>query len=306
VRAVVFAYHEFGSVCIEELLSGGIQVDALFTHRDDPHEEIWFRTPRAIAEQAGIPVFDPDSLRGNEWVEKIAAYDPDYIFSFYYRNMLPKEILSIPRIAAMNLHGSLLPKFRGRCPVNWVIIKGEKETGVTLHIMVEKPDAGDIVAQKSVAIVFEDTAGSLAMKLVEAARTLMKETIPLLESGDFPRHPQTGVSTYFGGRKPDDGLIDWSKPADEIYNLTRAVTHPYPGAFTFFEGKKLFIWKARPDGDPGDCRPGTVISASPLKVATGAGLLEVLSAQMDGEKELDGHALTATYTFANKTLGGSF
>ena len=150
MKAVVLAYHEIGYVCLEALLASRISVLALFTHKDDPEEEIWFRTPRALAEENGIPVFDPESLADPAWAARIRAYAPDYLFSFYYRHMLPKEILDIPKIAPLNLHGSLLPKFRGRCPVNWVLIEGEQRTGVTLHVMEVKPDAGDIVAQREV------------------------------------------------------------------------------------------------------------------------------------------------------------
>jgi methionyl-tRNA formyltransferase len=306
VRAVVFAYHEIGSACLEELTNSAIEVAALFTHRDDPHEEIWFRTPRIIAEKSGIPVFDEDSLNNPLWIDRIRSFNPDYIFSFYYRNMLPKEILDIPRVAAMNLHGSLLPKFRGRCPVNWVILKGEKETGVTLHIMEVKPDAGDIVAQKSVPIDFNDTAHTLALKLTSAARDLMRHTSPQLETGSFERRPQVGSSSYFGGRKPEDGLIDWTRNAEEIYNLVRAVTHPYPGAFTFLDGKKLFIWKALPVAENAGNKAGTRVSANPLTIAAGSGCLQILSAQVEGEDELDGETFLKYHALENKSLGGTF
>jgi methionyl-tRNA formyltransferase len=306
VRAVVFGYHEVGSVCLEELLAGGVQVAALFTHRDNPNEEIWFRTPRVIAEHSNIPVFDPENLKDPAWAGRIRTFDPDYIFSFYYRNMLSREILDIPRVAAMNLHGSLLPKYRGRCPVNWVLLKGEKETGVTLHIMVEKPDAGDIVAQKAVPVAFEDTAGSLAVKLAAAAGNLMRETIPLLESETFVKHPQEGDFSYYGGRKPEDGLIDWTMAATEIYNLIRAVTHPYPGAFTFIEGRKLFFWKAVPVDGHFDNPPGQVVSTRPLVIATGKGLLKILSGQFEGSQEAEAQALAAAFEFDNKSLGGVF
>jgi methionyl-tRNA formyltransferase len=305
VRAVVFAYHEIGYACLEELLKSRIEVSALFTHRDDPKEEIWFRTPRTIAETKGIPVFYDEDLRDPVAVERIRSLAPDYLLSFYYRNMLPKDVLAIPRIAAMNLHGSLLPRFRGRCPVNWVLIEGEKKTGVTLHIMEAKPDAGDIVAQREVAISFEDTAHTLAVKLVEASRLVMRETVPLLESGTFERRPQVGTSSYYGGRGPEDGIIDWSGSADQIYNLTRAVTHPYPGAFTFLEGKQLLIWKTLPETGSTNYPPGTVVSTSPLRVQAGRGIVRVLSLQLQGSEEMDSSTFVATHDLDNKSLGGT-
>jgi methionyl-tRNA formyltransferase len=305
VRAVVLAYHEIGYVCLEELLASRIEVAALFTHRDDPTEEIWFRTPRRLAEKHGIPVFDPESVGSPAWIDRIRSYAPDYLFSFYYRNMLPKGVLEIPKNAAMNLHGSLLPKFRGRCPVNWVLIEGEKRTGVTLHIMEVKPDAGAIVAQEEVEITFEDTAHTLALKLAEAAARLMKGVMPLLESGTFPRRPQEGPSSYYGGRSAEDGMIDWTKSAERLYNLVRAVTHPYPGAFTSLDGVKLLVWKALPR--EGDSRgpAGLVVSADPFLVKCGHGLLRLDSVEMEGEEEMDGSAFATSHGLLGKSLGGN-
>jgi methionyl-tRNA formyltransferase len=303
VKAVVFGYHEIGYVCLEELLKSRITVSALFTHKDDPEETIWFRTPRILAAQANIPVYEPESLTSAAWVECIRAYAPDYLFSFYYRHMLPKEILEMPRIAPLNLHGSLLPKFRGRCPVNWVLIEGETRTGVTLHVMETKPDAGDIVAQRAVDIDPEDTAQVLALKLASAARALMREAIPLLEEGTFEKRPQEGASSYYGGRRPEDGRIDWTKSAASIYNLIRAVTHPYPGAYAFFRGRKLFIWKAVPLEETAEGPPGTVVSRRPLLIKTGQGVLQVASLQLEGEHEMDAEHFLSLHDLTAKSLG---
>jgi len=305
VRAVVFAYQEIGYVCLEELLGTGADVACLFTHDDDPGEEIWFRRPVELAREYGIPVYTPDSVNDEKWIGVIRDIHPDVIFSFYYRRMIPGAILDIQRIGAFNLHGSLLPRYRGRCPVNWVLIAGEERTGVTLHFMVEKPDAGDIVAQKEVVIAFEDDVFSVYMKLVGAARELMQDVLPRLEAGTFTRGPQTGPSSYFGGRKPEDGLIDWTKDSLSIYNLTRAVTHPYPGAFTYIDGKKLFIWKAYPENvSPRDVPAGTVISEDPLLVKTGSGSLRLISLQIEGDQEMDAIELTSSRVLKNKILGG--
>jgi methionyl-tRNA formyltransferase len=305
VKAVVFGYQEIGYVCLEELLNFGVQVSSLFTHEDDPGEEIWFRRPVAIAQKHNIPVYTPATLKDQKWMQLIKDAAPDFIFSFYYRNMIPKSVLDIPRVAALNLHGSLLPKFRGRAPANWVLVKGENETGVTLHEMLEKPDAGDIIAQKKIEIDFEDDVYTLYMKMTGAARQLMKETLPMLADGTFVRTPQTGTSSYFGGRKPEDGLITWEKDVFSLYNLTRAVTHPYPGAFTWLHGKKLFIWKSRLEDNTGDGVPGKVFSSSPLKVATGKGSLELLRVQLEGEEEMDGEQFASLHSIENEILGGS-
>ena len=305
MRAVVFAYHEIGHVCLEEVLASGMEVQALFTHKDDPGEEIWFRTPSALAEQKGIPVYDPENLREGKWTELLNGLAPDFIFSFYYRYMLPQEILDAARVAALNMHGSLLPKFRGRCPVNWVLIAGEERTGVTLHVMEARPDAGDIVGQKEVAITFDDTAHSLFLKLAEAARDLMHELLPRLQSGTFTRTPQTGQSSYYGGRKPEDGRIDWRQDACAIYNLVRAVAHPYPGAFTFLDGKKLFVWRAIPEEVAHSAPVGHVISTTPLLVAAGKGALRLISLQLGDGPALAAEEFARTHQLEGKQLGGT-
>jgi methionyl-tRNA formyltransferase len=212
------------------------------------------------------------------------------IFSFYYRHMLSDEILQIPSRGAYNLHGSLLPAYRGRCPVNWVLIQGETRTGVTLHHMVKKADAGDIVGQKAVAIEETDTAVSLYRRLCEAAGELLDETLPLMKAGRAPRLPQDiSKGSYFGGRRPEDGRIDWRWPAVRIYNLIRAVTEPYPGAFCLLpDGSHLLIWWAVPEAAQrvaGADPPGTVsIDERGALVATGEGRLRLVDVENDGKR----------------------
>jgi len=291
MRAVVFAYHDMGYMCLQELLRSGATVAAVFTHQDDPREEIWFRSVRALAEAHGLPVFAPDSVNTPDWIARIAGWQPDFLFSFYYRKILCQEILVIPRFGALNLHGSLLPKYRGRCPVNWVLIHDERETGVTLHYMEEKPDRGDIVTQRAVPITDDDTALTLFRKMTAAAALLMHETYPLLAAGQAPRLPQAHAqASYFGGRKPEDGRIDWSHSARSIFNLVRAVTHPYPGAFTTWQGRRLYVWEARPlAAQPPAAAQGTVIATEPeLQVQTGSEPLRLVRVQLEGEPELLG------------------
>jgi methionyl-tRNA formyltransferase len=305
VRAVVFGYQEIGYVCLEELLNFGVHVSCLFTHEDDPGEEIWFRRPVVVAQRHNIPVYTPTVLKDEKWIRLIKDAAPDFIFSFYYRNMIPKSVLDIPRVAALNLHGSLLPKFRGRAPANWVLVEGESETGVTLHEMVEKPDAGDIIAQKKIEIAFEDDVYTLYMKMTDASRQLMKEILPMLADGSFIRTPQIGASSYFGGRKPEDGLIAWQEDALSLYNLTRAVTHPYPGAFTLLGGKRLFIWKTYPEDGGKGIAPGKIVSSNPLMVSTGNGTLKLLRVQLEGEEEMDGAKFASVHCVENEILGGN-
>ncbi len=297
LRAVVLAYHDVGCVGLEELLAGGADVAAVITHEDDPGETIWFGSVAAVARSRNIPVFTPEDVNRPEWVERIRALRPSILFSFYYRRMIAPEILAIPPLGALNLHGSLLPKYRGRAPVNWVLVKGETETGVTLHYMTARPDAGDIVAQRRVPIGFEDTAADLFGKIVAASRDLLRDTLPRLRDGRAERVPQDlSRGSTFRGRRPEDGRIDWSRSAVEIHNLVRAVTRPYPGAFTFLCGAKLLVWKGYPlpPAGPG-AEPGTVIGADPARgaalVATGEGVFRIDRFGFEGESDRDGAAL---------------
>jgi len=233
VRAVVFAYHEVGARCLQAVLDGGVDVQLVITHTDDPNERIWFSSVADIAHKAKIPVITPDSASEPDVQARIAAIAPDYIFSFYYRQMIPMSVLNLARIAPLNMHGSLLPKYRGRVPINWAVLHGETETGATLHVMAEKPDAGDIVAQQAVSIGPDDTAGEVFAKVTTAAAETLKSVLPQLLKGEVARRPNNlSEGSYFGGRKPEDGRIHWAQSATQVYNLIRAVAPPYPGAFT--------------------------------------------------------------------------
>jgi len=287
---LVFAYHDVGYECLDALIQNDEYVLAVITHKDNPEEEIWFRSVAALARKYDIPVHTPASVSSPDWTDRIRSWSPDLILSFYYRDMIPEEILGIPRLGAFNMHGSLLPKYRGRVPINWAILHGEKQTGVTLHHMVKRADAGDIVDQEPVAIGPEDTARDVFGKCVTAARKVLERQIDNLTAGTAPRKPQDEAqATYFGGRKPEDGRIDWTASAESIYNLIRAVTQPYPGAFTLSNGKKLFIWWATPSKE-GSGKPGTVISLDPLIIATGTGSLEIVNYEWEDENEGELHA----------------
>jgi methionyl-tRNA formyltransferase len=298
-KLVVCAYHNVGYRCIKELLRQGAEIALIFTHADSPTEQIWFSSVRELADQHGIPYLTSDiSLTEN--VERVRAIAPDFIFSFYYRNMIKPEVLEIPVKGALNLHGSYLPRYRGRVPVNWAVINGETETGATLHYMIEKPDAGDIVAQEKIEIAFNDTAHDVFGKVTDAAVTIIERAWPELREGVAGRIPMDlNAGNYCGGRKPENGRIDWSRPATHIYNLIRGVTHPYPGAFTFLDNKKVIIWSARPVDGSG--APGHILSQHPLTVGTGSGALEIRSLQIEGEPEatveefIAKHHLTASF-----------
>ena len=283
MKAIVLAYHNIGCAGLEAVLRSGIEVAAVFTHKDDPGENIWFKSVAESAAAHGVPVYAPEDINHPLWVEKIKALAPDFLFSFYYRNMVKPAVLEIPKQGALNLHGSLLPKYRGRCPANWVLVNGETETGVTLHYMTPHPDDGDIVAQRKILIANKDTAATLFEKMVPAATALLDAVLPKLIKGKAPRKPQDhSQATYFGGRKPADGLMDWTKSATEIRNLVRAVTKPYPGAFTHLGDRKLIVWSASIVTGAKAAKPGTILTASPLVVACGTDALQLDLVQADG------------------------
>ncbi len=296
MRVVAFAYHDMGIVGLEALVRNGFEIKAIFSHEDDPGENIWFRSVASWGKVRSIPVLCPQSVNTPDWVERIREFAPEAMFSFYYRRLLSREILEIPPAGAYNLHGSLLPAYRGRCPVNWVLIKGETFTGVTLHHMTEQADAGDIVGQREIPIGLEETARSLYGKLCEETENLLDHVLPLIKNGSAPRTPQDPQkASYFGGRRPEDGRIDWSWEAARIFNLVRALTEPYPGAFTFLpQGDRILIWWARQEyNNPGPPKPaGTLlVSHDQAVVAAGKGSLiltdiEVEGGRIKGEKEI--------------------
>lgn len=245
-NAVVFAYHSVGVRCIKTLLARGIKIALVVSHEDNPNETIWFESVADLCVEHGIRCIKPTDPNTPELITQIAEIKPDFIFSFYYRNMLSASILELAKQGAYNLHGSLLPKYRGRVPVNWAVLHGETETGATLHEMTIKPDAGAIIAQTAVPILPDDTAFEVFGKLTVAAEQTLWSALPAIIAGNPPRTVNDlSRGSYFGGRKPEDGRIDWRQSAQQVYNLYRAVAPPYPGAFTDVDGERFIVQKAR-------------------------------------------------------------
>jgi methionyl-tRNA formyltransferase len=285
-RILFFGYSEVGHECLDLLLARGDNVVALITHEDNPHEKIWFKTPAVAAREHGVLVHTPEKVNTPESIERIAALRPDLILSVYYRNMISTKILGLAPLGAFNLHGSLLPKYRGRAPINWAVLHGEPRMGMTLHRMVKAPDAGPIVDQEGVEIGPRDTADQAFRKVLPCGRRVLERQIDALLAGTAKETPQDdSQATYFGGRKPEDGRIAWTQTSRQIFNLIRAVTDPYPGAFTDLGPARLMVWWAEPDspatrGRRG--RPGEILSLAPLVVATGDGALELTRTEWRG------------------------
>jgi methionyl-tRNA formyltransferase len=286
-RAVVFAYHDVGCRCLGVLLDRKVEVPLVVTHRDDPKETLWFGSVAALARARGLEVAAPDDPNDPEFVARVRGLNPDFLFSFYYRSMLGRALLAIPRRGAFNMHGSLLPRYRGRAPVNWAVLHGETRTGATLHEMVEKPDAGRIVDQEAVAILPDDLAVEVFGKVTAAAERVLARSLPgLVDGSAVLRAQDLSQGSYFGGRKPEDGRIDWSRPARRVHDLVRAVAPPYPGAFTEFEGRRLRVLRTRllPRRDPE--RASAFLQAEGgrcLAACADGGVLELLELELDGE-----------------------
>lgn len=285
-RAVVFAYHNVGVRCLKTLLAHGVEVALVVTHEDNPNESIWFDSVARTAAEYGLPTIVPADCNTAEVVGRIEKLKPDFLFSFYCRMMLKAPLLAIAPRGCLNMHGSLLPKYRGRVPVNWAILHGERETGATLHYMTEKPDNGDIVGQTAVPILPDDTAKEVFDKVTVAAEITLDRALPALLAGTAPRIKQDlSKGAYFGGRKPEDGVIDWYRDATAIHNLVRAVAPPYPGAATTIRGARVRVLRTRVlerAGAP-TTAPSMVVAGGLLVAhCGGGGALAILALEIDG------------------------
>ena len=284
-RAVVFAYHNVGVRCLSTLLARGVEVALVVTHRDNPVEHIWFASVAELAARHGLRVITPEDPNSDEVVAQVAAVQPDFLFSFYYRNMLKAPLLATPAIGAFNMHGSLLPQYRGRVPVNWAVLHGETETGATLHVMNEKPDNGAIVDQQAVPILPDDTAHEVFEKVTVAAELVLWRTLPALLAGTAPQYPQDlSLGCYFGGRKPEDGRLDWRADAQTLHNFVRALAQPYPGAFADLPAGRVTIWRTQRQAGVGQAGPAALLVRDGtllLRAADGA-ILRIVQAELAG------------------------
>ena len=297
--AAVFAYSEVGARCLGALLESDVSVPLVVTHEDDPNEQRWFASVAEVARAAGSEVLTPADPGDPALLARLESLHPDFLFSFYYRRMLPAAVLACARRGALNMHGSLLPKYRGRAPVNWAVLNGETETGASLHYMVAKPDAGDLLDQQPVAIGPDDTAVLVAGRVADAAVAVLRRTLPALLAGTAVGRPlDLAQGSYFGGRKPADGEFSLEWPAARIHNLVRAVAPPFPGAFTRLAGTELRVHSTRRLG--AGARAGTMPPCLHLEGATliaecgDGGRLELLEAYIGGAR-LDAGRFISTF-----------
>jgi methionyl-tRNA formyltransferase len=304
-RAVVFAYHDVGVRCLKALLSGGVSVPLVVTVPDDPRERRWFASVAETASDYGLDIAAPADANAAALATRVSALQPDFVFSFYYRSILGAPLLRAARHGALNMHGSLLPRYRGRAPVNWAILRGERECGATLHYMVERVDAGDIVDSQAVPILIDDDAREVYAKVTLAAETLLVRSLPALIAGTAPRRPQPILpGEYFGRRRPEDGRIDWSRPALEIHNLVRAVAPPFPGAFGAVGGERWEIHRTRLSPDTATPQGRLLFGrAGKCYLSCGDGRALLLLAAMSPRGAVDLAALAAQVSVQPLPLG---
>ncbi|MEO6325723.1 MAG: formyltransferase [Thermoanaerobaculia bacterium] len=288
---VVAGYSDVGYRCTRWLVDSGADVRLIVTHPDHLGEERWWESMADLGRERGIPVLLAEDLNALDDAQRIRAAAPDFLFSFYFRKLIPGGVLAIPKRGALNMHGSLLPAFRGRSPINWAILKGATTTGASLHYMVDKPDAGDLVDQEAVPIGADDQVLAVARRVGDAAVSVLERSWPKLIAGTAPRvRLDLSHGSYFGGRRPEDGHIEWTNPAKEVHDLVRAVARPWPGAFTDVFGPKVTIWRTSLSPYGGhDIFPGHVeLTERSVIVYCGDDRpVEILSAQPEGGPEMD-------------------
>ncbi|MBR4758786.1 MAG: methionyl-tRNA formyltransferase [Lachnospiraceae bacterium] len=309
MRIVFMGTPDFAVGSLKALYEAGYEIAAVVTQPDKPKGRKKELMPPPVKEYAmsvSLPVLQPEKLKTGEWDEQLSALGADLFVVAAFGQILPQNILDMPKYGCINLHASLLPEYRGAAPIQQAILDGKKETGVTIQQMALALDSGDIISRKIVPIDDEDTGGSLFDKLAEEGAKLLLETIPRIESGDIDPQPQDeSKSSYVKMLKKEDGRMDFSLTATVLHNRVRGLS-PWPGAFTELGGKKLRIWKTQVLGTVGDdASAGTVISAGKtgIDICCGEGVLRILELQPEGKKNMRaadyllGHAIEVGTVF---------
>ncbi len=291
MRVVFMGTPDFAAPSLKALVEAGHDVVAVVTQPDRPKGRGKKETPppvKVAARNLKLPVFQPDRIKDMDFIELLKDFSPDVIVVVAYGRFLPPEILYLPKYGCVNVHASLLPKYRGAAPIHWAVINGEKETGITTMFIDEGMDTGDIILSETIPIGEEDTVGDIHDRLSVLGAQLLVETLKLIGSGKAPRKPQTGNPTYAPALQVKDELIRWEWPARDIYNQIRGL-NPWPGARTTFAGKVLKVWGATVlDEDGSERKHGQVVSCSRegIIVSTGSGKITITKLQLQGAKKL--------------------
>lgn len=294
---------DFAAGSLKSLIAAGYEIGAVVTQPDRPKGRSGkpvFSPVKEVALQAGIPVLQPEKIKRPEETARLLEYPADIYVIAAFGQILSKEILEQPRLGCINVHASLLPRYRGASPIQRVILDGEKSTGITIMQMNEGLDTGDILYTKSIDLAPDETFETLHDRLMVLGGEALTEALPLIEAGKLtPVKQDDSLSCYAPLIKKEDGLIDWKRSSDEIYSQIRAF-NPWPGAFTYSSGRMLKIWEAQPVSGSG--RPGEILGTDKdsFTVACGSEAMKILSLQPEGKKRME----TSAYLLGNKTESG--
>ena len=292
MKIVFFGTNQFAVTSLEAICNSGHEVTAVVTQSDKKKGrglKLAFSAVKVFAEKRGLKIYQPSLLKEESFIKTISKINPEVLIVVSYGKILPKEVLEIPKIYAINLHASLLPKYRGAAPVNWAIINGEAETGVTIIKMNEYMDRGDILTSRKVKIEPEDTAGSLSDRLAGIGADSLLKTIELIEAGKVVQLPQDNKAATFAPRiKKSDARIDWSKTSTQVSNFIRGM-NPHPGAFSYIGKKIIKIWKTKSLSLPESYNAGEIVELKKeqgMVVSTGKGCLLITELQLEGKKRM--------------------
>lgn len=292
MRVVFMGTPDFAVPSLQNLIKAGYEVVGVVTQPDRPkgRKQLMTKSPvKKYAEENDLDIFQPEKIREKAAINRVLAWKPDIIITAAYGQIIPVELLEAPKYKGINVHASLLPKFRGAAPIHQSIIQGEKETGITIMYMVKALDAGDILSQVKVPIADNDTVGTLHDKLCEAGSALLLTTLPKIEAGDIKPIPQDeSLVTYSPTLKRSDELIDWNKTSTEVYNQVRGL-NPWPVAFTYYKNEVFKLWQVKPINYLHNEQPGTIITVNrtSLTVATIDGAVDLLEVQPAGKRKMD-------------------
>ena len=302
MKTVFMGTPDFAVPPLHALIEAGYEVAAVVTQPDKPKGRGKTLLPTPVKEEAlmhEIPVYQPQRVRKNpEFLETLKEIDPDIIIVAAFGQIIPKEILELPKFGCINIHASLLPKYRGAAPIQQAVIDGEKESGVTIMQMGEGLDIGDMISKIIIPLAPDETGGSLFGKLAQAGAELLIKTLPSIEQGTAEREkqPEESPTPYAAMITKQMGLMNFSKPAEELERLVRGM-NPWPSAYTFINGKTLKVWKCKVSGEQTDAIPGTVFLTDKegIHVACEKGTLILTEVQLEGKKRMDTEAFLRGY-----------
>lgn len=289
MKVVFFGTPEFAVPALNALKDSEHRVLAVVTQPDRPYGRGRHIVPspvKADAQEAGLRILQPENLQGTGFIEELKDIGPSVIVTVAYGQILPSEVINLPEMGCINVHASLLPKYRGATPISQAIINGDTETGITTIFMDEGMDTGDILLQKKAGIFSYDTAGSLSERLSIIGADILLLTLKKLEEGNLIAEPQIGEASFAPLLKKSDGLIQWTRPAKELYDFTRGM-NPWPCAYSFLEGDMIKVLRSMVMDGEGEAGVANLISKKELIVGTGRGLLSILEVQPPGKRPMD-------------------